>query len=492
MTTQITFNDFQLIDPLLKSLKHLGYETPTHIQSKSLPVLLNGDDLLAQAQTGTGKTAAFLLPILSQLDLKLTQPQALILAPTRELAIQVAEACQSYAKFMSKFYVLPIYGGQEYGTQKRGLKRGAHILVGTPGRLMDLMKRGHVDLSQIKTVVLDEADEMLSMGFIDDIKWILEKIPHQHQTALFSATMSKQIEKISQRYLKEPKKIQIKAKETTAKSIEQVYMSIPQQQKLDALTRFLEVEDTQATIIFARTKVATTELAEKLQARGYAVAALNGDMKQSQRERVIEQMKKERLDILVATDVAARGIDIPRVGHVINYDIPTDTESYIHRIGRTGRAGRVGKSLLFVTPREQRLLKLIENAVHSTITQIQPPSLQEMSQRRATILAEKIVNIVTKSKKIEKYQALIAQLLEQTEMLESDVAAALLYLLEQNNPMPTDELKAVESRPRKRTDSRRSDNKNKSRSKPKFKDKPRPPRARTKAKPAKKAKPKKR
>lgn len=463
MTTNLNFADLGIIPPVLKALQELGYETPTPIQEQSIPIFMKGGDLLAQAQTGTGKTAAFALPILSKLDLKLKSPQALIIAPTRELAIQVAEALQSYAKHLSGFHVTPIYGGQEYRVQLKSLKRGTHVVVGTPGRIMDHLRRNTLSLQHLHTVVLDEADEMLKMGFIDDIEWILEQIPEEHQTGLFSATMPSAIQKIARRYLNNAEKIKIKPTERSVAAIEQVYMRVTRNQKLEALTRFLEMEDLQASIIFTRTKTMSTELAEKLQARGYAVAALNGDMKQSQREKVIERIKNGTLDIIVATDVAARGIDVERIGHVINYDIPTDTESYIHRIGRTGRAGRTGKALLFVTPREGRLLKDIEKAVHQPIKEIEPPTIAQLSELRDQQLAEKVSNIIAKSKKLKPFYKTVDYLLEQTECDLEEIAVALSYLLEQTNPMPTGEM---ETHKREKENKRKQDNRKQDKRKP--------------------------
>jgi len=438
------FNKLGLAPALLSSLTELGYEAPTPIQEQSIPILMEGNDLLAQAQTGTGKTAAFALPILSHLDLAMKKPQALIIAPTRELAIQVAEAFQSYAKHLNGFHVAPIYGGQAYPIQLRALKRGAHVIVGTPGRVMDHLRRGTLSVDALKTVILDEGDEMLKMGFVDDIEWILDQIPHSHQTALFSATMPSSIQKIAKRYLKDARKIHIKPKETTVDAIEQFYTRVSKNQKLDVLTRFLEVEDIQAAIIFARTKNCSAELADKLQARGYAAAALNGDMNQSLREKVIGRIKSGSLDIIVATDVAARGIDVERVSHVINFDIPHDTEAYIHRIGRTGRAGRKGKALLFVTPRENRLLNEIERAIHNPIKQIEPPSLKEMNEKRSKQLTEKVINIIAKSNKLKPYHEMVENIMEQADCAPKDISAALAYLIQQSNPLPSREIEAAE------------------------------------------------
>lgn len=440
------FSELGLSENVLEAVLALGYENPTPVQEQSIPVFLNNEDLVAQAQTGTGKTAAFALPILSSIDVSLKKPQAIVIAPTRELAIQVAEAFQSYAKNLKGFLVAPIFGGQDYNIQLRALRRGTQVIVGTPGRVMDHLRRGTIQMDDIKTVVLDEADEMLKMGFIDDIEWILEQIPHEHQTALFSATMPAPIQKIANRYLKDPQKIKIQAKAATLTNIDQSYIRVPYSQKLDVLTRFLEVEETQATIIFARTKNCTEELAEKLQARGYAASALNGDMKQTLRQKVIEKTKKGLLDIIVATDVAARGIDIERITHVINFDIPHDTESYVHRIGRTGRAGRSGTALLFVTPREFRMLKDIERATKQPIKQIEPPTLKEMNEIRSKQLTEKVTGIIAKSKKLKPFQDMVQHIMDETEAAPNDIAAALAYLLQQSNPVATAELESSESR----------------------------------------------
>ncbi len=445
------FNELGLASALLTALKTLGYETPTPIQAQSIPVLMQGHDLLAQAQTGTGKTAAFALPALSQLDLSMDEPQVLIIAPTRELAIQVAEACQSYAKDMPGFHVAPIYGGQEYRIQLRALKRGAHVVVGTPGRVMDHMRRGTLSVDALQMVVLDEADEMLNMGFVKDIEWILEQIPHQHQTALFSATMPAPIQKIAKRYLKHAERIHIEPQHNTVDTIEQCFIRVARNQKLDVLTRFLEVEDIQAAIIFSRTKTYSTELAERLQARGYAAAPLNGDMNQAARKKVVERLKNGSLDIVVATDIAARGIDVERVSHVINIDIPYDAECYIHRIGRTGRAGRKGKALLFVTPREQRLLKDIERAINKSITQIEAPTLQEMKAIRSKQLTEKVTGIINKSKRLDTYREMVQEIMQEDEgYAAEDIAAALAYLMDQANELPTHDIVAVDAEPEKR------------------------------------------
>ncbi len=428
------FAHFGLEKSILSALSDLGYERATPIQEQSIPVLLNGEDLLAQAQTGTGKTAAFALPILSGLDHSVRAPQALILAPTRELAIQVAEAFQSYAKHIKGFSVTPIYGGQDFGTQLRSLKRGSQVIVGTPGRLMDHMRRKTISLDALKMVVLDEADEMLKMGFAEDVEWILSQMTGPHQTALFSATLPSSIQKIAQKYLKNAKKIQIKAQVNAVETIEQCYISVSRNQKLEALTRLLEVEENQGVIIFTRTKNDSAELAEKLQARGYTAAALNGDMSQGAREKTINRLKKGDLDILVATDVAARGIDVERVTHVINYDIPTDVDAYIHRIGRTGRAGRNGKAILFVAPREMRLLNDIERHINKSIKRIEPPSLKVIREKRAELLTEKMITVIReKEKQIAPYIEIVMDLTDKHSLSAKSVAAALMYLNEEES-----------------------------------------------------------
>ena len=436
MAKTMTFQELGLPEPLLSALQALGYENPTPIQEMSIPILMAGDDLLAQAQTGTGKTAGFALPILSQIDINLKSPQAIVITPTRELAIQVAEAFQSYAKHLKGFHVTPIYGGQDYKTQLRALKRGSHVIVGTPGRVMDHLRRGTLKMESLKTLILDEADEMLKMGFVDDIEWILEQIPHAHQTGLFSATMPFSIKNITKKYLKDAKRVHIKPKESTVEAIEQVYTIAPKNQKLDILTRFLEIEEIEATLIFVRTKNESAELSQKLNARGYASSALNGDMNQAMREKVIKSIKKGELDIIVATDVAARGIDVNRISHVVNYDIPHDTESYIHRIGRTGRAGRKGKAILFVTPREQRMLRDIERAVHTKIQKLRPPSTKEMNQKRSDMLAKEVIHVMQTSNELKPYRQLVGSLMEQHMGSAADIAAALAYLLQEAKSLP--------------------------------------------------------
>ncbi len=428
-----TFADLGLGGPLLAALSAVGYETPSPIQAATIPPLLAGRDVLGQAQTGTGKTAAFALPILARLDLARTTPQALVLAPTRELAIQVAEAFQRYAARLPGFHVLPIYGGQSYGPQLAGLRRGVHVVVGTPGRIIDHLERGSLDLSQLTTLVLDEGDEMLRMGFIDDVEAVLKKTPPTRQIALFSATMPAPIRRIAQTYLREPAEISIKSKTTTASNIRQRYWWVSGLHKLDALTRILEAEAFDAMLVFTRTKQATEELAEKLQARGFSAAAINGDIVQVQRERTIQQLKDGKVDILVATDVAARGLDVERISHVLNYDIPHDTEAYVHRVGRTGRAGRSGEAILFVTPREKRLLQAIERATRQPIAEMQLPSVETVNDRRMAKFKQRIGDALAAGD-LAVFQQLIEQYQSEHDVPAIEIAAALARMVQGNAP----------------------------------------------------------
>jgi len=429
-----TFSEFELKPALQKSLDEVGYETPTPIQEQTIPLLLEKKDVLGQAQTGTGKTAAFALPLLSNLNLRQKDPQVLVLAPTRELAIQVAEAFKKYASHMKSFHVLPIYGGQEYSGQIRGLKRGAHVVVGTPGRVMDHMRRGTLKLDKLSTLVLDEADEMLRMGFIDDVEWILEQTPKERQIALFSATMPQQIRRIATRYLKDPVQIIIKDKTTTAPTIRQRFWPVSGMHKLDALTRILEAEPFEAMLIFVRTKTATVELSAKLEARGYASTPLNGDIKQNQRERSIESLKSGKLDILVATDVAARGLDVERITHVINYDIPHDTEGYVHRIGRTGRAGRQGDAILFVAPREKSMLHAIERATNQKIEIMELPSTELINDQRMAKFKQRITDTLA-SEELGLFYQMIEQYQQEHNVPVLEIAAALGLLLQGETPL---------------------------------------------------------
>ncbi len=429
-----TFSEFELKPALQKSLDEVGYETPTPIQEQTIPLMLEKKDVLGQAQTGTGKTAAFALPLLSNLNLRQKDPQVLVLTPTRELAIQVAEAFKKYASHMKSFHVLPIYGGQEYSGQIRGLKRGSHVVVGTPGRVMDHMRRGTLKLDKLSTLVLDEADEMLRMGFIDDVEWILEQTPKERQIALFSATMPRQIRRIATRYLKDPVEIIIKDKTTTAPTIRQRFWPVSGMHKLDALTRILEAEPFEAMLIFVRTKTATVELSAKLEARGYASTPLNGDIKQNQRERSIESLKSGKLDILVATDVAARGLDVERITHVINYDIPHDTEGYVHRIGRTGRAGRQGDAILFVAPREKSMLHAIERATNQKIEIMELPSTELINDQRIVKFKQRITDTLA-SEELGLFHQMIEQYQQEHNVPVLEIAAALGLLLQGETPL---------------------------------------------------------
>ena len=432
-----SFKDLALGESLQRILADLGYESPSPIQAETIPHLLAGKDLLGQAQTGTGKTAAFALPILNKLDLRKTKPQALVLAPTRELAIQVAEAFQRYATHIPGFRVLPIYGGQPYGPQLSGLRRGVHVVVGTPGRVIDHLERGSLDLSELTCLVLDEADEMLRMGFIDDVETVLKKTPPTRQVALFSATMPTQIRRIAQNHLREPVEVTIKSKTTTAAKTRQRYWLVSGMHKLDALTRILEAEPFDAMIIFTRTKVSTDELAERLRARGLAAAAINGDLAQAQRERAIQQLKEGKLDILVATDVAARGLDVDRISHVLNYDIPYDTESYVHRIGRTGRAGREGDAILFVTPRERNMLRQIERATRQPIEIMDLPSVQTVNDLRITRFKDRITTALAASD-LGMFRSMIQQYEIEHDVPAIEIAAALARLAQGDKPLLLD------------------------------------------------------
>ncbi len=429
-----SFSELALSEPILNAVESSGYETPSPIQAQIIPFMLEGRDVLGQAQTGTGKTAAFALPILTNIKLQQKDPQVLVLAPTRELAIQVAEAFQGYASKLKGFHVLPIYGGQDYSIQLRQLRRGAHVIVGTPGRVMDHMRKGTLKLNQLSTLVLDEADEMLRMGFIDDVEWILDQIPEKRQIALFSATMPSVIRKIAQKYLHNPEQITIKVKTATADNIRQRFWMVSGTHKLDALTRILEAEDFDGMIIFVRTKTATIELAEKLEARGHSTAAINGDMSQQLRERSINHLKQGKLDILVATDVAARGLDVDRITHVVNYDIPYDTESYIHRIGRTGRAGRTGDAILFVSPRERRLLGNIERATKKKVEEMQLPSTEYINNARISRFKQRITDTLT-TEELSFFNQLIEQYQTEHDVPAIDIAAALAKISQGDTPL---------------------------------------------------------
>jgi ATP-dependent RNA helicase DeaD len=419
-----TFRDLNLPAPLLKALDEVGYETPSPIQAQTIPLLMDGIDVLGNAPTGTGKTAAFGLPLLARVNVAENHVQLMVLAPTRELAIQVAEALQTYASHMTGFHVLPIYGGQDYSGQIRQLKRGVHVIVGTPGRVMDHIRKGTLNLDKLQALVLDEADEMLRMGFLDDVEWILERMPKERQMALFSATMPKEIKRISQKYLRNPQIVEIKTLTATAETINQRYWLVSNAHKLDALTRILEVETFDAMLIFVRTKSATTELAQKLEARGYSAAAINGDMVQKQREEMIRRLKMNKLDILVATDVAARGLDVERISHVINFDIPYDTEAYIHRIGRTGRAGRTGDAILFVAPRETRMLSAIERATRQKIAKLELPSTEMVNNKRIAGFKQTITDTIGAGS-LDFLQNILEQYQHEHDTPAIEIAAAL-------------------------------------------------------------------
>ena len=430
------FENFNLNKHLLKALSDLGYETPTPIQSLIIPHVLAGRDVMGQAQTGTGKTAAFALPLLERIDLKKMSVQVLVLTPTRELTIQVAEAFQTYAAHLKGFHVLPVYGGQDYDVQLRPLKRGVHVVVGTPGRVMDHLRRGTLNLSGLACLVLDEADEMLRMGFLDDVEWILEHTPPKRQITLFSATLPAAIRRIGQKHLSEPLEITTKVRTTTADTIRHRYWMVSGLHKLDALTRILESEPFDGIIVFVRTKSTTAELAERLQARGYAAAPLCGDITQKTRERTIEQLKSGKLDILVATDVAARGLDVDRISHVINYDIPYDTESYVHRVGRTGRAGRTGDAILFVAPRERNMLSAIEKATRQKIDIMQLPSTEVINNQRIARFKQRITDTLAAGDlNLKFFSDIIAGYRQEHNVPELDIAAALAKLLQGDEPL---------------------------------------------------------
>ena len=430
------FSSLGLSEQVLSSV---DYEYPSPIQAESIPPLLEGRDLLGQAQTGTGKTAAFSLPLLSNLDLSQSKPQVLVLAPTRELAIQVAEAMQSYAKKLPGFHVLPIYGGQSIGIQLKQLKRNVHVIVGTPGRVIDHIKRGTLKLDQLKTVVMDEADEMLRMGFVDDVETILQATPEKKQVVLFSATMPPVIKKLTQRYLKDPVDIRIKSKTVTVPTIRQRYWKGKTIHKLDALTRIFEAEPFDGILIFVRTKSMTHELGEKLEARGYATTAINGDIKQELREKTIEQFRRGKIDIMIATDVVARGLDVERISHVINYDMPHDTESYVHRIGRTGRAGREGTAILFIPPRGDRMLQSIERATGQKILPFQLPTAESISETRITRFKQQISEIVLQQD-LDFLESVVSSYANEGDLSIEKIAAALAWQAQKDRPLSAKQL----------------------------------------------------
>jgi len=482
----IPFEDLALSQPVLDALKKVGYESPSPIQAAAIPHLLEGKDLVGQAQTGTGKTAAFALPILTGIDLSKRLPQALVLAPTRELAIQVAEAFQTYASKLKGFHVLPIYGGQSYETQLRQLRRGVHVVVGTPGRVMDHMRKGTLKLDGLETLVLDEADEMLRMGFIDDVEWVLEKTPDTRQVVLFSATMPSAIRRIARNHLSNPEEVTIKLKTATAATIRQRFWMVSGVHKLDALTRILEAETFDGMLVFVRTKNETLLLAEKLEARGYSAAALNGDIPQNQRERTVDRLKAGKLDILVATDVAARGLDVDRISHVVNYDVPYDTEAYVHRIGRTGRAGRKGEAILFVAPREKRMLYAIEKATRQKIEPMTLPSAADINVHRIGKFKQRITDVL-ENEDVSQFSELLDEYRKDKDVPPLKIAAAMAYLAQGDQPLLLNEKPDPEPREHRRDrnrdgfesrDGRRDRNRNRDRDRDSSDSRERRPRSR--------------
>ncbi len=442
--TPLGFDELDLAAPLVKAVAELGYESPLPIQAACIPPLLEGRDVLGLAQTGTGKTAAFALPLMSRIDLKNRAPQVLVLTPTRELALQVAEAFQKYARHLPGFHVLPIYGGQSYGVQFSQLRRGPHVIVGTPGRIQDHLDKGTLNLSGVSCVVLDEADEMLRMGFVDEVEAIISKAPEDRQMALFSATMPPQIRRISKRYLKDPTEVRIEARTTTAENIEQVYLVVPNAAKFEALARILETESYDGILIFSRTRIGTTELTERLAARGFDVAALNGEMDQKARERTVKRLKTGKVDIVVATDVAARGLDVERISLVINYDIPGDSEAYIHRIGRTGRVGRYGKAILFANPRERRLLQSIERATRQPLKRMDMPSHDAVTKKRVEKFRDRLSEMMAKEQ-LEFFQELSFELMEELHVDILQLAAGALCYAQKDRPLQAEQTRDLRS-----------------------------------------------
>jgi ATP-dependent RNA helicase DeaD len=428
-----TFAGLGLSEAVLKALSEVGYEAPTPIQEKTIPTMLAGRDLIGQAQTGTGKTAAFAIPILETIDPSLSEVQALVLAPTRELAIQVAEAIHTYSKYVGRVGVLPVYGGQPIQLQLKRLERGVHVVVGTPGRIMDHLRRGTLRLDAVRVVVLDEADEMLRMGFLEDVEWILAQAPAGRQTALFSATLPREVRRIAERHLKDPVSIEIEHRTLTVPATEQRYLNVSPQQKLDALARLLETEPTEAVLIFTRTKTGAAELAERLEGRGYAAEAMHGDMNQAQRESVIRRLRTGQLEIVVATDVAARGLDVERISHVVNYDVPNDIEAYVHRIGRTGRAGRSGVAVLFISPRERRMMQEIERFTGQRIAPMKMPTQADVAARRTGLFKDSIRRTVEEGD-LDLYLTLVEELVEEGMDL-AEIAAGAARLARGDKPL---------------------------------------------------------
>lgn len=426
--TKMTFKDLGLPEFILNAVADLGFETPSPIQQICIPHLLEGRDVLGMAQTGSGKTAAFSLPILAKIDPTEKHPQLLVMAPTRELAIQVADACEQFVKYAKGINIVTLYGGQRYDIQLRALKQGAQVVVGTPGRILDHLRRGTLSLAELKAIVLDEADEMLRMGFIDDVETVMAELPEHHQTALFSATMPEPIRRITKRFMKDPQEVKIKATQQSAPDIAQSCWYVHGFRKNDALLRFLEVEDFDAAIIFTRTKTGTLDVTELLEKHGFRAAALNGDMTQQLREQTLDRLRSGSLDIVVATDVAARGIDIERISLVVNYDIPLDAESYVHRIGRTGRAGRSGRALLFVEPRERRLLRNVEHLIKKNIEEVELPNHEVLQACRRKKFKDKITAQL-EHHDLDLYRELLEDMFT-ADQSQEDIAAAMMMLLQ--------------------------------------------------------------
>ena len=443
----VTFDSLGLSDAVLKAIKHEGFEQPTPIQLRSIPTFLEGHDMIGQAQTGTGKTAAFALPILSKLPKRQKNIFALVLEPTRELAIQVAESFSRFAKYIDNFRVAPIYGGASYESQIRSLRHGAQVVVATPGRLIDLIEKGRLDFSEVEHIVIDEADEMLRMGFIDDVDWILDQVPSGHQTALFSATMPPVIKRIAKAHLVNPQEVRIESHTTTATTVRQRYWVVSGVHKIDAMTRMLEVESYEAVLVFVRTKTDAEDVANKLAGRGLACAALHGDIPQRQREKIIERLKNGSLDIIIATDVAARGLDVDRITHVFNYDIPYDAESYVHRIGRTGRAGRTGEAILFVSPRERRALRQIERVTRQRIEPMRMPTVADVNKRRLENFRNQIMETI-EAGGLDDYLEVISDILSDDTIEVEVLAAALAKMAQKDGSLLLDE---SEPEPKMRT-----------------------------------------
>jgi ATP-dependent RNA helicase DeaD len=459
----IGFDTLGLPDDLLSAVTSIGFDAATDIQARTIPLLLSGKDVLGEAQTGTGKTAAFGLPALAKIDTSVKKPQLMVLAPTRELAMQVAEAIESFGKNMKGLRVATLYGGQSYGPQFQQLERGAQVVVGTPGRLMDHLRRKSLKLADLRVCVLDEADEMLNMGFLEDIQWILDHLPKTTQMCLFSATMPAAIRKIANRFLKDPEHVKIAAVKQSKANITQYAWKVGGITKMTALERIAEIVDYDAMIIFVRTRNDTVDVAEKLERAGYPALALNGDMNQAQRERSIEQMKSGKSSILVATDVVARGLDIPRISLVINYDLPGDNEAYVHRIGRTGRAGREGMSIAFVRPREMYSIRHYERLTSGTVNMYELPNIQELGEKRIERARDEIASIVG-GKDLASMRTIIETMAAESELSMVDLAAALLYQKQLKQPLEPKEDPKPRRDARERTSNGRDRNERNDRS----------------------------